>query len=98
MRLPYQKHLPFQLKCFICVQIKYIDGKEKYCLSEIRSVSKILQAANHLMDDIYVRICDPGSPENILRADLYHNHTCYTSYIRKYEISLCGKETTEYDN
>ena len=50
------------------------------------------------MDEIYVRICDIGRPENILSADLYHNHTCYTSYIRKYESSLCSKETTESGN
>ena len=96
--LPSQKLLPSRLKCFICGQIKHKDVKEKYRLSEIRSASKILQAANDIMDDIYVRICDLGSLENILSADLYHHHTCYTSYIRKYESSLCSKETTEYCN
>ena len=48
------------------------------------------------MNDVYVRVCDLGSPENILRADLYHHHTCYTSYIRKYESSLCSKEKKAY--
>ena len=52
----------------------------------------MLQEADHLMDDIYVRIYDLGSPENILSADLYHDHTCYTNYIRNYGTSLCSKK------
>ena len=58
----------------------------------------MLQAADHLMVDIYVGIYDLGSPENILSVDLYHHHTCYTNYIRNYETSLCSKETIEYGN
>ena len=90
--LPSQKLLPSQLKCFKCGQIKHKDVKEKYHLSEIQSASKILQAANHLLDDVNVRICGLGSPENILSADLYHDHTCYTNYIRNYRTSLCSKK------
>ena len=52
----------------------------------------MLQAADHLMDDIYVRIYDLGSPENILSADLYHDHTCYTNYIQNYGTSLWVKK------
>ena len=48
------------------------------------------------MDEVYVRICHLESPENILSAELYHHKMCYTSYIRKYESSLCSEETTEY--
>ena len=57
-----------------------------------------LQAANHLIDDVYVRIGDLRSSENILSADLYHHHTCCTSHIPKYESSLCSKETIEHGN
>ena len=53
---------------------------------------KHLIDANYLIDDAYVRICDLGSPENILSADLYPHHTCYTNYIRKYA------GITEYSN
>ena len=96
--LPSQKLLPSQLKCFLCDRIKHKDVKEKYRLSEIRTASKMLQAADHLMDDIYVRIYDLVSPANILSADLYHHHTCYTNYIRNYETSLCSEKTIEYGN
>ena len=95
-KLPSQKLFSSQVKCFICSQIKHKYVKEKYRLSEIRSASKILEAANHLMDEVYVRICHLGSPENILSAELHHHKICYTSYIRTYESSLCSKETTEY--
>ena len=96
--VPSQKLLTSQLKCFICGQIKHKDIKEEYRLSNIRSASKILQAPNHLMNEVYVRICGLGSSENILSVDLSHHHSCYTSYIRKYESSLCSKETIEYGN
>ena len=79
--LPSQKKLPSQLKCFICGQIKDKDVKEKYRSSKIQSASKILQAANHFMDEVYVKICDLASPGNILSADLYHQHTCYSKLV-----------------
>ena len=38
------------------------------------------------------------SQENIISADLYHHHICYTDYIHKCKSSLCAKYTTEqYD-
>ena len=79
--LPSQQNLPSQLKCLICSQIKDKDVKEKYHLSKVQSASKILQAANHFMDEVYFKIYNLGSPENILSADLYHQHTCYNKLV-----------------
>ena len=79
--LPSQKNLQSQLKCFICSQIKDKDVKEKYHLSKIQKESKILQATNHFMDEVYVKICNLGSPKNILSPDLYHQHKCYNKRV-----------------
>ena len=33
------------------------------------------------MDEVYVKICNLGSPKNILSPDLYHQHKCYNKRV-----------------
>ena len=76
---------PYKLKCVICGKVQQHGITEKYQIREEARAEQLLTSARFLQDDVYTRICDLPTAENILSADLFYHNQCLNKYIRKYK-------------
>jgi hypothetical protein len=82
------------LPCVICANVEHKKCRDKFRICEYNSAKKLIDAAKHNQDEVFIRIADrlkddeEGSVKSLVSADLYCHNLCRQNYMRKYERDI----------
>ena len=74
-------------KCVICSQFSKGRNRQKFQLREKPKAVNLRKAAECLMDEVYTRITELVTPEQILAADLQIHLACFPDYMHKWKAA-----------
>ena len=81
---------PRTFPCVVCGNVKHKKCREKFRICEYDSAKKLIDAAMHNQDEVFIRIADrlkddeESSVKSVVSADLYCHNLCRQNYMRKY--------------
>ena len=89
---------PKQMKCVVCgsdrVQVNRVSLRDKFRICERFTAENFLIASKHLKDEVFCRVAELNSAEDIFASDLYCHGICMRRYIHKYEQDLHSSSKT----
>lgn len=90
---------PRDLDCVICglpivwVKTSKTQVREKFRICTSDGASRFLAAAQYLQDEVFCRVSDLETVDDVFAADLYCHAVCSRRYLRRYEDAVNEKDS-----
>ncbi len=92
---------PTLLKCVVCgsdrVQVNRVSLRDKFRISERVAAHNFLTATKHLKDEVFCRVAELSSVEDVFASDLYCHAVCIRRYLHKYEQDVQSSSSIPID-
>lgn len=89
---------PKELKCVVCgsdrVQVNRVSLRNKYRISERTAAENFLIATKHLKDEVFCRVAELNSVEDVFASDVYCHSVCIRRYLHKHEQDVQSSSST----